>query len=372
MIAKRKAFFFEKKKQKTFTPGAPDAPAPARHWARQLPPPSIQKFFAAFVQKGSAVFLAFLWLTPAQAADKITFGIDWLAEAEYGGYYQAIARGIYAAHGLDVSIRQGGPQVNQAQLLLGGRLDFTIAGNSFIALNFAREKLPFVAVAAVFQKDPSIILAHPGVGNDSFLALKGQPIMIGADTRVGWWTFMKQRFGYTDDQIRPYAFSLAPFLADKHAIQQGYLGSEPFLIKQQAGFDPVVLLLSDAGFTGYGSLITTSRALVHGNPALVQRFVDATAEGWRSYLESDPAPGNALIKQANPEMTDALLDYGREALRSHGIVESGDAVAGGIGVMTATRWQDFFASMVQAGLYPSDMDYKLAYTLQFMHPAAAQ
>ena len=260
-----------------------------------------------------AVF-ALLWAgDTARAADRVAFGIDWLAEAEYGGYYQAVAQGIYARHGLDVTIRQGGPQVNQAQLLMGGRLDFSIAGNSFLALNFARENLPFVAVAAMFQKDPSVILAHPGMGNDSFVALKGQPIMIGADTRIGWWNFVKQKFGYTDDQIRPYAFSLAPFLADRRAVQQGYLGSEPFLIRQQGGFDPVVLLLSDAGFSGYASLIVTSQDLIGRNPGLVQRFVDATAEGWRSYLESDPSAGNALIKQANPEMTDALLDYGREA-----------------------------------------------------------
>jgi NitT/TauT family transport system substrate-binding protein len=307
----------------------------------------------------------------ARAADKVVFGLDWLAEAEYGGYYQAIAKGIYAKHGLDVTIRQGGPQVNQAQLLLGGRLDFTIASNSFLALNFAKEGLPFVAVAAIFQKDPAVLIAHPGMGNDSFLALKGEPIMIGADTRIGWWNFLKQKFGYTDDQIRPYAFSLAPFLADKRAVQQGYLGSEPFLVKQQAGFDPVVLLLSDAGFAGYASLIATSEKLIQSNPELVQRFVDATAEGWRSYLESDPGPGNALIKQANPDMSDALLDYGREALRSHGIVESGDALTLGIGAMTDAHWKEFFDSMVDAGLYPASMEYRAAYTLRFIRKPAA-
>ena len=318
--------------------------------------------------------LAAIWSVAApvraadpKPADHVTFGIDWLAEAEYGGYYQAVAQGIYAKHGLDVTIRQGGPQVNQAQLLMGGRLDFIIAGNSFLALNFARENLPFVAVAAMFQKDPSVILAHPGMGNDSFVALRGEPIMIGADTRIGWWNFVKQKFGYTDDQIRPYTFSLAPFLADKKAVQQGYLGSEPFLVRQQGGFDPVVLLLSDAGFAGYASLIATSQELVARDPGLVQRFVDASEEGWRSYLESDPRPGNTLIKQANPEMTDALLDYGREALRAHGVVESGDALTNGIGAMTDVRWKAFFESMVQAGLYPPGMDYKRAYTLQFVH-----
>jgi NitT/TauT family transport system substrate-binding protein len=307
---------------------------------------------------------------PAQAADKITFGLDWLAEAEYGGYYQALAQGTYAKYGLDVTIRQGGPQVNQAQLLLAGRLDFSIAGNSFIALNFVQENLPFVAVAAIFQKDPSVVIAHPGVGNDSFEDLKGKPIMIGADTRIGWWNFVKQKFGYTDDQIRPYAFSVAPFLADKSAAQQGYLGSEPFLVRQAAGFDPVVLLLSDAGFTGYASLIVTSQDLVAKNPDLVRRFLAATEEGWHAYLESDPKPGNTLIKQANPDMSDALLDYGREALRSHGIVESGDALSYGIGAMTDARWKAFFDSMVSAGLYPASLDVKRAYTLQFVQKSA--
>jgi NitT/TauT family transport system substrate-binding protein len=190
--------------------------------------------------------------------------------------------------------------------------------------------------------------------------------MIGADTRSGWWNFVKQKFGYTDDQIRPYTFSLAPFLANPNALQQGYLGSEPFMVKQATGKFPVVLSIADAGFAGYASLITTSRKLVDSNPGLVQRFVDATIEGWHSYLEGDPSPGNALILKANPEMSQAVLDYGRDMLRSHGIVESGDAVTMGIGAMTDARWSDFFYQMVAAKLYPPSLDYTQAYTLKFI------
>ncbi len=303
---------------------------------------------------------------PAQATDKVTFGLDWKAEAEYGGYYQAIATGIYAKHGLDVTIRQGGPQVNQTQLLLAGRLDFNLTSNSFLALNFVQEKLPFVAVAAMFQKDPSILLAHPGQGNDSFADLKGKPIMIGADSRTGWWNFLRAKFGYTDTQIRPYTFNLAPFLADKGAIQQGYLGSEPFAIEQEAHFTPVVMLLADAGFSGYGSLIATSNKLIAEHPDLVQRFLDASIEGWYSYLYSDPAPGNALIKQDNPEMTDGLLGFGRRMMLEHGIVDSGDATKLGIGAMTEARWQDFFKAMQGQGLYAADLDWKAAYSTQFV------
>jgi NitT/TauT family transport system substrate-binding protein len=301
---------------------------------------------------------------PALAQDKVTFGTDWKAEAEHGGYYQAIATGIYQKHGLEVTLRQGGPQVNHAQLLAAGRLDFNEAPNSFIGLNYVNESIPVVAVAALFQKDPSVLIAHKGVGNDSLAALKGKPIMIGADTRVGWWLFLKAKFGYTDDQIRPYDFSVAPFLVDKKAVQQGYLTSEPFLIEQQ-GEMPEVFLIADAGYASYGSIIETSAKLAQEKPDLVQRFVDASIEGWYSYLYGDPAPGNALIRKDNPEMTDALLAYAIGRIKQHGIVDSGDALASGIGAMNEQRWQEFFAVMSAQGLYPKSLDYRKAYTLQF-------
>jgi NitT/TauT family transport system substrate-binding protein len=314
-----------------------------------------------------AAILCLLLCGVARANDKVTFGLDWTAEAEYGGYYQALATGIYAKHGLDVTIRQGGPQVNHTQLLLAGRLDFNISSNSFLALNFVKENIPFRAVAGMFQKDPVVLIAHPGQGNDSFPALKGKPIMISADSRVGWWTFLKAKFGYSDAQIRPYTFNLAPFLADKGAIQQGYLGSEPFSIEQEGHFQPVVLLMADVGFQGYASMIATSDKKIEQQPDLVKRFVDASIEGWYSYLYGDPAPGNALIKQANPEMNDALIAYGIQSLKAHGILDSGDASTRGIGAMTAERWAAFYQATVAAGVYPKGLDVTRAYTLRFVN-----
>ncbi len=314
--------------------------------------------FAALIAASSGL--------PALAQDKVTFGTDWKAEAEHGGYYQAIATGIYKRHGIEVTLRQGGPQVNHAQLLAAGRLDFNEAPNSFISLNFVKENIPMVAVAAMFQKDPSVLIAHPGVGNDSLAALKGKPIMIGADTRVGWWLFLKAKFGYSDDQIRPYTFNVGPFLVDKNAVQQGYLTSEPFVIEQQ-GVKPVVFLIADAGYSSYGSIIQTSRKMIEEKPDLVQRFVDASIEGWYSYLYGDPSPANALIKKDNPEMTDALLAYAVAKIKAYGIVDSGDTLKNGIGAMNDARWQDFHRVMAAQRLYPADMDYRKAYTLQFVN-----
>jgi NitT/TauT family transport system substrate-binding protein len=303
-------------------------------------------------------------IAPAKADDQISFGIDWLAEAEYGGYYQAVATGIYAKHGLAVTIREGGPQVNQMQLMMAGRLDFNLGGGR--AIEFVQNHLPFVAIAAIFQKDPAVLIAHPGEGNDSFVALKGKPIEVAADARLSWFRFLAAKYGYSESQIKLYTFNMAPFLSDKTLIQQGYLGSEPFAIEQISGIKPVVLLAADGGYNGYSNIITTSRKLIDEKPDLVRRFVDASIEGWYSFLYHDPTPANVAIKKSNPEMTDALLAYGRKAMLDHGIVDSGDALKLGIGAMTAERWHAFYDSMAAVGVYPAGIDVDQAYLTQFV------
>ena len=318
------------------------------------------------LSKWGAIFtsLALLCSGPvARAADHVNFGLDWRAEAEYGGYYQALATGIYNHYGLDVTIRQGGPQVNQAQALLTGRLDLDLASNSYLALNLVQQQIPFRAVAAFFQKDPSVLIAHKGQKHDNFQELVGVPIMIGADTRAGWWNFLRARYGYSDSQIRPYDFSLAPFLADLKAVQEGYLGSEPYLIQQQTGHAPVVLSIADAGFSGYGSLLVASDKMIAAQPDVISRFIAASRDGWVSYLNGDPTPGNRLIKLDNPDMTDGLLDYGRAVLRAHAIVQP---PLGKIGLMSDERWGNFFRSMAATGLYPASLDWHQAYTLRFV------
>jgi NitT/TauT family transport system substrate-binding protein len=302
----------------------------------------------------------------ARAADQVTFGLDWVAEPEYGGYYQALATGIYKKYGLDVTIEEGGPQVNNAELLVAGKLTFDITSNSFLALNFVQQDIPFEAVAAGFQKDPDILMAHTGRGDDSFEALKGKPIEVSDDTKASWWIYLKAKYGYTDSQLRPYGFSLTPFFTNPDTIQEAYVTSEPYLVEQQTGKMPVVLMISDAGFDGYASLIATSKKLVATNPGLVQRFIDASTEGWYSFLYGNPAPAFAAIQKANPDMTTGLLQYGYDQLKARGVVDSGDARQLGIYAMTDARWKRFFDQMAATGLYDTNMDYKAGYTLQFV------
>lgn len=301
----------------------------------------------------------------APSGRKVTFSTNWYAQAEHGGFYQALAKGFYREKGLDVEIRMGGPQVNGVQLLVAGTVDFHMgAGNE--ALRAVEEGLPCVTVAAIFQKDLQVLMAHPGQGNDTLPALKGKPILVSATANTSYWPFLKARFGFTDDQKRPYNFNLGPFLADKGAIQQGYLTSEPFTVEKQAGFKPVVHLLADHGYSPYATTIETTTALHEKDPQLVRDFVDASLQGWYSYLE-DPAEANALIKRDNPEMTDELLAYSVGRLKEMGVLDSGDARTLGIGAMTDARWKEYFDAMVSMGMFKATTPWQKAYTLAYVN-----
>jgi NitT/TauT family transport system substrate-binding protein len=301
---------------------------------------------------------------------RITFGTNWFAQAEHGGFYQAVATGIYKEYGLDVTIKMGGPQVNGTQLLMGGAIDFYM-GFASDAIKAIEEGIPKVTVASIFQKDPQILIAHPESGVKSLEDLKGKPIFISAEANVTYWPFLKAKYGFTDDQKRTYNFNPGPFLADKNSAQQGYLSSEPLAIEKEGGFKPVVMLLADSGYTPYSTTIEAKRDLVEKNPDLVQRFVDASIKGWYSYLEGDPKPANELIKKANPEMNDEQMAYGIAKMKEYGVVNSGDAESKGIGAMTEERWKLFFDTMVAEDIFKKETDYTQAYTLKFVNKGTA-
>ncbi|PZU86735.1 MAG: nitrate ABC transporter substrate-binding protein [Chelatococcus sp.] len=303
----------------------------------------------------------------AQTLDKVSYQTNWRAQAEHGGFYLAATNGIYKKYGIDAEIRPGGPQQNPSQLLLGGRVDM-IMSNAFEAIRYAQENIPFLCIASIFQKDPQVLISHPGVGNDSLAALKGKPILVGAAGRTSYWPFLKAKFGYTDDQIRPYTFNMAPFLADKTLSQQGFLSSEPFAIQKQGGVTPVVHLIADAGFENYNTTINISRKMAEEKKDLVQRFVTASLEGWSAYMKGqDVAAANAQILKDNPDMDQEKIDYAVKVMNEKGIVLSGDALTLGIGAMTDARWASFYKTMTDAGVFPAGVDVKKAYSLDFVN-----
>jgi NitT/TauT family transport system substrate-binding protein len=312
--------------------------------------------------------LLLLAATPVLAAPQrthITFVTDWKAQAEHGGFYEALAEGLYARDGLDVTIREGGPDVNVPQLLAGGAADFGIGSNAFVVMNLVQQKVPLRAVMAVFQKDPQVLISHPRHDLNSLTEMKGKPVLISAATMTSFWPWLRAKFGFRDTQIRKYTNNLAPFLVDPNAIQEGYLTSEPYTIEQQAHFTPKVFLLSDYGYPGYANMVLVPQKWLDTNAKAVQAFFNATKSGWYDYLNRDPGPANALIKRDNPDMTDAIIAQSIAKMKQYQLVTGGDAPAYGLGAMTDKRWGEFYRTMVGQGLYPKGLDYTKAYDLRF-------
>ncbi|MDI1267440.1 MAG: ABC transporter substrate-binding protein [bacterium] len=314
--------------------------------------------------------LTALW-TPARAEtlDKISFGTNWVAEAEHGGFFQAVADGTYKKFGLDVTIVPGGPNTNNRILLIAGKLDFFMTANTLQSFDAVINKVPVVAIAAIFQKDPQVFLTHPEFKFSKIEDLKPLTLFVSKEGVASYYQWLKSEYGFSESKVKPYTFNSQPFIVNKQSAMQGYVTSEPYAVQKAAGFKPGVVLLADYGFNAYSTLIETRREVVDKKPDLVQRFVDASVIGWYNYLYRDNAAGNALIRKMNPEMTDELLAYSTAKMKEHGIVDSGDTLRDGIGAMTDARMASFFDKMVRAGVVRRDIDYRQAYTLRFVNKA---
>ena len=297
---------------------------------------------------------------------RIRFATDWRAQAEQGGFYQAVARGFYADKGLDVRLIQGGPSVNVPQLLAAEAIEMGLGSNAPLVLSMVQAGAKAKAVMASFQKDPQVLMTHPRADVKTLADMKGKPIMLADASINAFWPWLKAKYGFTDDQVRKYTFNAAPFLADKKAIQQGYITSEPYTLKTQGGIDPQVFLLADSGYPGYAAMTLVSDAFLSEKPQAVRDFVAATIAGWKDYLHGDPAPADALIIKDNPDMTPELLTQAREKLLAYGIVEGPD---GQIGMMTQTRWADFFKIMSDAGVYPKNLNWQAGIDISFLPKA---
>ena len=302
----------------------------------------------------------------AFALDKVSFIADWFPEAEHGCFYQAKADGGYEKAGLDVEIRPGGPSVNNAQLLATGAVDFAQISSGMQMIGYTKDKIPIVAVATLMQRHEQILMAHQSAGLKTLADMKGKPVMISKFSLQGFWLWLVSAYGFSDDQIRPYDFNLAPFMADKSVIVQGYLTSEPFAATK-GGADPQVFLLADSGYNDVGAIIAVRKDWVTGKKDLVQRFVDATIKGCYAFFNGDPSKAFALIKSQNNEMNDDQMKYTWDSLKKNAIFTSPDTDKLGIGATTDEHWKSIWDLMVKSKISQDGEDYSAAYIKDFVN-----
>lgn len=293
----------------------------------------------------------------------VTYTLNWYPQAEHGGFFHAKAAGLYEKYGLDVTIKPGGPQINVHQLLAAGQTDF-IMGTAMRTLNAVAQGVPIVTVFASFQKDPQTLVTHVGVGNDKLADLKGKPIRLPAIARTNYWPWLKSKFGFSDEQIRGFEPGYAALASDKMLSQQGFVTNDAWNARK-VGLNLQSLLLADYGWANYATTIDATEKTIRERPEVVRAMVKATSEGWKAYLEN-PAVAHAAIKQANPQMDADLMQHSYEEMKRRGLLDSGDARGGKIGMMTDARWEGFVKDMQAAGAIPANLDWKKAYTLEFV------
>ena len=319
----------------------------------------------------AASALALLSALPAAALDQVSFGTNWVAQAEHGGYYQAMADGTYEACGLDVEIRPGGPQVNNRALMMAGKIDFFMGGNLLQPFNALQEDIPFVVVAAHFQKEPQVLMTHPGKAASFEEVAKLDKFIIGDNGFTSYFQYFITAYGFDAGKRVPYTFNPAPFIADPMSAQQGYVTSEPYAVEKATGWAPDVWLLADYGFSTYATTVETMADTIEAKPEAVKCFVEGSAIGWANYLYGDPSLANELIMKDNPSMTADQIAFSRQAMIKYGIVDSGDALELGIGGMKAETIKDFYEKMVAAGVLPAGLPIEKAYSLDFANTGAA-
>ena len=317
-------------------------------------------------------FLAVINLAPvllnAEAQDnltKIKFATDWRAQAEQGGFYHALALGLYEDRGLDVEIIQGNAGINIPRLLAAKEIEFGMGSNSFVPLNMLGAGIPAKAVMASFQKDPQIIMTHSSSTIRSLNEMVDKPIMISENSIGAFWVWLKSKYLFNDKQIRRKTFSLAPFLVNKESILQGYLTSEPYLVEQELGEEPNIFLLSDYGFPGYGAMILARNDIIENNPEVVKAFVEASILGWKKYIYENPDAGNDLILRENKEMTKEIIFQAIDKIKEYNLISNEDEYQD-IGLMEDERWKLFFETMSNYNVYSKELNWKDSYTLDFI------
>lgn len=278
---------------------------------------------------------------------KITVQLDWVAEPEHGGFYQAEAKGFFRAEGLDVTIIPGGPGAQVMPSVATGRADIAQADSTSTLLQQA-EGLPVLQFAAVFQDDPSGILVHADSPVKTFADLNGRTIIARPE-----WAFLKflEKKYQLKFSIVPQNFSVAAFMGNKEALQQGYFIAEPFHIVKAGGKMPRFLSTWDAGFRAYAVLVT-NRRFAREHPEQLRAFLRAYIRGWQDYLEGDPAPAHAAMKKVNPTNTDEFMMFSRQKLIDEKLVTGRDADGGPakIGRLDPDRYATQISQLEELGI----------------------
>ena len=178
-------------------------------------------------------------------------------------------------------------------------------------------------------------------------------------------SFHSKKYGITFSLI-PTTYGLGTFLGDKDFIQSCFLTSEPFFARQK-GLVVRTLPLTDAGYDVYQGIVCR-RELIRSSPDLVRAFLAASIKGWQDYLTGDPTPANMMILTGNKNMSQEQLDYSRQALIDHALVEGYPQRGEAIGRLDLARLQREIEVLREFNILETPLQAADMATTEFLPP----
>jgi NitT/TauT family transport system substrate-binding protein len=287
--------------------------------------------------------------------EKVTLLMNWFAQAEQGGYWQAQAAQTGKADGLDIEVQQGGPQIQTIPQVAAGKADFGVAQADELLLARA-EGVPVVEVFGGMDKYLQCLMFHPSAGIQDFSDISGHQVAVAPSG--GFWPYIKGHYHLQDVKEINFTGSLAEFKRNEDLVQQCFITSEPYFARQE-GIDFDTLLIAEAGYNPYSQGLFTSERVIKEEPDLVRKVVKAAQEGWRQFL-ADPAKSRDLVLKVNKDMEQAPFDFAWKELKD------GDYFGDPIGGMTAERWDTMKKQLEEAGVLEKPVDVNSVWTDEFL------
>ncbi|WP_068433576.1 GGDEF domain-containing protein [Magnetospirillum sp. XM-1] len=276
--------------------------------------------------------------------------LKWTHQFQFAGYYAAKELGYYRDAGLDVEFIEGQPNVNPTISVLNGQAEFGIS-NSSLVIERSQGK-PLVALAAIFQHSPYVLLSRKGADLQSVHDLSGKTLMVEehADELLAYLHY--EQVPLKNLRIVPHEGGVEALTGGRVDALSAYSTLEPYLM-QREGVGYSLFNPRSAGIDFYGDLLFTSEAMLEKDTALVASFREASLQGWR-YAISHPEEIAELIRvKYAPKLDPGVLAF--EAVETRKLLAP-DLV--GLGYMYEGRWRHIAESFAAAGLMPRNYPLK--------------
>lgn len=289
-------------------------------------------------------------LLTAHAAEPLRLQLKWHHQFQFAGYYAALQQGYYADEGLAVEIIEGSADLPPIAQVLTGQADYAIGDSDLLLARLSGK--PLVALAAVFQHSPYVLLSLEKSQIKSPKDLLGKRIMLSQDQGALQFKAMllKQHLDIRQMTLLPHTWRLQDLIEGKVDAISAYAMDEPVQL-QQRGIQTAVISNQDYGVDFYGDILFTTERETRVHPERVDAFLRATKKGWAYAFNH---------KQEMAQVIARMSGVAERGLNTDTLLQEANLMVPYVlsevvpwGKMHSERWQMIANTFARLGLMPT-------------------